>query len=164
MTETTKSFAETYSMRSTFFQLLGEAGKLLAEAYTQADRENQRTMNELAYQAMAHALIEFEGYKPEELVKEVPWFPPETAPASHQVLVWRHDADVPWIYGLRDIASWEHDAEGYMAWFNSVGEEIRPPVLWTHLASIPPRPEGWVAGAPRPQRIKPAIAGRGSSS
>lgn len=67
---TERSFAETYTMRSTFWQLLGQAGKTLADAYTQADRENQTGIKELAFGALAHSLVEHHGYKPEELTPQ----------------------------------------------------------------------------------------------
>lgn len=62
-----KTFAETYAMRSEFFVLLGEAGMLLAEAYTQADRENQLEIKELIFEAMTHSLVEHHGYTREEV-------------------------------------------------------------------------------------------------
>ena len=67
MTERAKSFAETYTMRSTFWRLLGEAGKLLADAYTQADLENQAAIKELAFDAMLHSLVEHYRYTPDDL-------------------------------------------------------------------------------------------------
>lgn len=63
--EAAKSFAETYAMRSTFWRLLGDAGKALAEAYTQADLENRADIKDLAFDAMVRSLIEHHGYKPE---------------------------------------------------------------------------------------------------
>lgn len=63
-----RDFAETYTLRSTFFRLLGEAGKLLADAYTQADLENQATIRELAFEAMSRSLIEHHGYTREDIV------------------------------------------------------------------------------------------------
>lgn len=62
-----KTFAETYTMRSAFYRLLGDAGKKMADAYTQADLENQANIRALAYEAMCHSLVEHHGYKPEEI-------------------------------------------------------------------------------------------------
>lgn len=71
MTPTTpeRSFAETYTMRSTFYQLLGEAGKVLAEAYTQADRQNQEAIHALIAEALVHSLVEHHGYHADEIAK-----------------------------------------------------------------------------------------------
>lgn len=62
-----QSYAHTYDMRSRFFQLLGDAGRKLADAYREADRDNQIAIKELAFDAMAHALVEFHGYRPDEI-------------------------------------------------------------------------------------------------
>lgn len=62
------TFAETYSMRSTFYRLLGQAGQILADAYCQADRENQLAIKELAFDAMLHSLVEHHGYREDEVV------------------------------------------------------------------------------------------------
>lgn len=62
-----RTFAETYTMQSTFYRLLGEAGKTLADAYVQADAENQQAIKELAFDALAHSLVEHHGYKPDEI-------------------------------------------------------------------------------------------------
>lgn len=62
-----RTFAETYTMRSTFWQLLGAAGKMLADAYTQADLENQAAIKELAFDAMVHSLVEHHGYQPGDI-------------------------------------------------------------------------------------------------
>ncbi len=60
--DTERSFAEKYTMRSTFFRLLGDAGKTLADAYTQADLENQATIKELVTAALVDSLVEHHGY------------------------------------------------------------------------------------------------------
>lgn len=62
-----ESYAETYTMRSRFYQLLGEAGKMLANAYCEADSENQAAIKELAFDAMTHSLIEHHSYKPDQI-------------------------------------------------------------------------------------------------
>lgn len=67
MSAPSKTYAETYAMRSRFFQLLGEAGKMLADAYREADLDNQAAIKDLAFDAMRHSLIEHHGYAAEEL-------------------------------------------------------------------------------------------------
>lgn len=67
MTDHTRTFAETYAMRSRFYQLLGEAGKALADAYREADRENQIAIKELAFDAMKHWLVENYRYPADEI-------------------------------------------------------------------------------------------------
>lgn len=62
-----KTYAETYAMRSRFYQLLGEAGKLLALAYCEGDKENQEAIKELAFDAMAHSLVEHQRFKPDSI-------------------------------------------------------------------------------------------------
>lgn len=62
-----RTFAERYTMRSRFFQLLGEAGKTLALAYREADLDNQRDIRELVGDAMAQSLIEHHSYLPDEI-------------------------------------------------------------------------------------------------
>jgi len=64
-----RTFAEAYTMRSTFFRLLGEAGKVLADAYTQADLQNQAEIKDLITEAMTHSLVEHHGYSREEITK-----------------------------------------------------------------------------------------------
>lgn len=61
------TYAETYAMRSRFYQLLGEAGKMLATAYREADAENQASIKELAFDAMKHWLVENYRYPAEEI-------------------------------------------------------------------------------------------------
>lgn len=63
------TFAERYTMRSRFFQLLGEAGKALALAYREADRENQRDIRRLVGDAMVHSLVEHHRYPIDEIVR-----------------------------------------------------------------------------------------------
>lgn len=58
MTHFEKTFAETYTMRSRHFRLLGEAAKLLAEAYMEGDKENRESISESVHQAMLHSLSE----------------------------------------------------------------------------------------------------------
>lgn len=62
-----KSFDETYTMRSRFFQLLGEAGKMVANAFREADLENQREIHTLTANAARHSLHEHHGYTFAEL-------------------------------------------------------------------------------------------------
>lgn len=62
-----RTYDETYTMRSTFFQLLGKAGKTLAEAYTQADLENQAAIKDMVFEAMVHSLVEHHRYPREEI-------------------------------------------------------------------------------------------------
>lgn len=62
------TFAERYTMRSRFFQLLGEAGKALALAYREADLDNQRDICGLVGGAMVRSLIEHHGYAADEIV------------------------------------------------------------------------------------------------
>ena len=64
-------FEQKYVMRSTFWRLLGQAGKLLAEAYRQADVENQVEIKSLAFTAMTDALVEYEGFKPADVAEVV---------------------------------------------------------------------------------------------
>lgn len=63
----TKSFDEAYTMRSTFFRLVGAAAKLNGQAFRQADLDNQANIKEIIYEAMVHYLVEAEGYTREEL-------------------------------------------------------------------------------------------------
>ena len=65
-----RTFAETYSQRSTFYRLLGEAGKTLADAYMQADLDNQGAIRDLAFDAMVHSLVEHHGYTREEITPQ----------------------------------------------------------------------------------------------
>ncbi|AHE53707.1 hypothetical protein NX02_09935 [Sphingomonas sanxanigenens DSM 19645 = NX02] len=68
MSAYTKTFAETYTMRSRFWQALGEIGKAMANAYAfDADLDNRAAIKELAWDAMVHSLIEHHDFKPEEL-------------------------------------------------------------------------------------------------
>lgn len=68
MTHSTKSFAETYTMRSRFFHDLGESAKKLADTYAfDADLENRAAFKELVWDAVCHSLVEHHGLKPEEL-------------------------------------------------------------------------------------------------
>jgi hypothetical protein len=74
MTDATqKTFAEAYTHRNMagrgFWFTLGEAGKMLADAYSQADLENQRTIKDLAHEAMCHSLVEHHGWTREELAE-----------------------------------------------------------------------------------------------
>jgi hypothetical protein len=62
-----QSFAEKYAMRSVFYRLLGEAGKTLADAYTQADAENQVAIKDLIAAALVDSLVEHHGYRRDEL-------------------------------------------------------------------------------------------------
>jgi len=64
-----QSFVEKYTSRSRFFQCLGEAGRLLAMAYAQADTDNQAAIRDLAFQAMLDGLVEFEGYRPQDVAE-----------------------------------------------------------------------------------------------
>lgn len=57
-----KTYAETYAMRSRHYQLLGKIGKLMADAFTEGDVENQRDIAAHAQKAMVHYLIEQRGY------------------------------------------------------------------------------------------------------
>lgn len=66
-----RTFAEAYTMRSRHFQLLGEAGKLLAQAYLEADAENQRGIKENVFTAMVHSLAEHHGVPSEELERRL---------------------------------------------------------------------------------------------
>ncbi|WP_234053675.1 MULTISPECIES: hypothetical protein [unclassified Xanthobacter] len=65
------TFAEKYTMRSRFFQLLGEAGQILADAYCEADAENQAAIKEMAFEAMADSLIEHHGYQRDEIAAPI---------------------------------------------------------------------------------------------
>jgi hypothetical protein len=70
----TKTFAEAYTLRNNgrgFFALLGEAGKALAEAYREADLDNQAHIKDLAFEAMVHSLVEHHGYTREEVLPQV---------------------------------------------------------------------------------------------
>ena len=67
-----KTFAETYTMRSRFFQLLGEAAKGVADAYREADRENQRNIHAMTAAAVNHSLVEHHGYTRDELPTQHP--------------------------------------------------------------------------------------------
>ena len=63
-----KTFAETYTMRSRFWQSLGEIGKALADTYAyDADLQNRAAIKELVFDAMVHSLVEHHGYKPDEI-------------------------------------------------------------------------------------------------
>jgi len=63
-----KSFAETYTMRSRFWQGLGEVGKAMADLYAfDADLDNRAAIKELAFDAMVHSLVEHHGFKPDEI-------------------------------------------------------------------------------------------------
>ncbi|GGB09096.1 hypothetical protein GCM10011491_41320 [Brucella endophytica] len=62
-----RTYAEKYAMRSRFYQILGEAGKLLADAYTQADAENQAGIKDMAFDAMVASLVEHHGYDQSEI-------------------------------------------------------------------------------------------------
>lgn len=57
-----KTYDEAYTMRSRHYQLLGEIGKLMADAFMEADRENQQNIAANAQRAMTHYLIENRGY------------------------------------------------------------------------------------------------------
>lgn len=63
----TRSYAETYTMRSRFFRLMGEAGKVLADAYCEGDLENQAVIKDAAFEAMTHSLVEHHGYTRQEV-------------------------------------------------------------------------------------------------
>ena len=76
----TKTFAETYTMRSRHYQLLGEAGRMLAQAFREADLENQQAIKDNAFEAMVHSLVEHHGYTREEItavpaISAEPWRP-----------------------------------------------------------------------------------------
>jgi len=63
-----KTFAETYTMRSRFYQGLGEAAKALADTYTyDTDADNRAAFKELIWDAVCHSLVEHHGFKAEEL-------------------------------------------------------------------------------------------------
>lgn len=62
-----RNYAEKYTMRSTFFRLLGEAGKILADAYCQADLGNQADIESLIKGAMVDSLVEHHGFNRAEL-------------------------------------------------------------------------------------------------
>jgi hypothetical protein len=64
-----RSYPETYDMRSRHYQLLGQVGMLMADAFMQADSENQRDIGANVLQAMQHHLIEINGYTAEDLAK-----------------------------------------------------------------------------------------------
>lgn len=57
-----KSFEETYTMRSRHYQLLGQIGELMADAFMEGDLENQRDIAANCQRAMVHYLIEKRGY------------------------------------------------------------------------------------------------------
>lgn len=62
-----RPYAETYTMRSTFYRLMGDAGRLLAEAWTVADRQNRQDIKAMAFEAMCHALVEHHGWTQDEI-------------------------------------------------------------------------------------------------
>lgn len=57
------AYAAKYQARSRFFQTLGRAGQMLAEAYCQADGDNQSAIEDLIIVAMLDALRAHEGYR-----------------------------------------------------------------------------------------------------
>src|SRR5688572_15423714 len=111
------TFAGVYTMRSRFWMLLGEAGKLLADAYTQADLENVQAIKELAFDAMAHSLAEHHG------MHVTQWHPIETCPEDKDVLIYHADPNLPWKYGLRTIGGWSKNDFGQVVWTDINGEE-----------------------------------------
>lgn len=62
-----RTYDETYTMRSRHYQLLGEIGKLMADAFMEGDMENQRYIAAHAQKAMTHYLIEQRGYTLEQV-------------------------------------------------------------------------------------------------
>lgn len=103
------TFDQTYTMRSRFFQLLGAAGKLLADAYAEADRENQKSMKTLAFEAMTHSLVEHHGYDRSEIISDVP---PATA-VIEIAINWDHVANA-----LVSVVE-----GGYSPWFGRLDED-----------------------------------------
>lgn len=152
MTDATKetlglrSFAETYAMRSRFFQLLGKAGEILAEAYTQADLENQVDIAALAFKAMSHSLIEHHGYTAEELATRA-----EPLPEGEWVMVPREPTREMWA-GMGDAVvrlgiNLHHDLASETLWEAALAASPSRPLLggegltWLNAASIAER---WV--------------------
>ena len=66
-----RTFAEKYTMRSRFYQLLGESAKQLALAYREADLENQADIGRLVVAAMSDSLVEHHGYERSEIRSSV---------------------------------------------------------------------------------------------
>ncbi len=63
-----KTFAETYTMRSRFYQGLGHAAKQLADTYVyDTDLDNRAAFKELVWDAVIHSLVEHHGFKPEDI-------------------------------------------------------------------------------------------------
>lgn len=63
-----KTFAETYTMRSRFYQGIGKAAQELADLYVyDTDLENRAAFKELLWDAVMHSLVEHHGFKPEDL-------------------------------------------------------------------------------------------------
>lgn len=57
---------------SKFWQHLGRAGKELADAFSQADLENQAQIKDLIFEAMSHRLVEAFGWTREEIAERAP--------------------------------------------------------------------------------------------
>lgn len=131
-----KSFDETYTMRSTFFQILGKAGKLLAEAYTVADRENQDGIARLAFGAMRHALVELHGY-PEAQIANSPtpcWNTDMQAmPTGRPVMLRMTTAPIGWNVG------------GATVTFGQRGD--RTPGVWTQDGFFEDKPKKGTPGS-----------------
>jgi len=63
-----KTFAETYTMRSRFYQTLGQGAKALADTYVfDADLENRAAFKELIWDAVVQSLIEHHGFREDEI-------------------------------------------------------------------------------------------------
>lgn len=62
-----KSYDETYTMRSRFFQTMGLVGRFMADAFREADKENQDAIADTAFQAMKQCLFEHHEFQPHEL-------------------------------------------------------------------------------------------------
>lgn len=60
------TYDEKY-LRGRFHRLLGDAGKLLAEAYAQADVENRADIGSLIVTAMRESLVEHQGFRTADL-------------------------------------------------------------------------------------------------
>ena len=66
-TATPEDFDRKYKARSRFFQSVGRAGSALAEAYAQADSENQADIANIVIAAMLDALRAHEGYRDQDI-------------------------------------------------------------------------------------------------
>lgn len=67
------TFDEKYTATTSKFWLhMGRAGKELADAFSQADLENQAAIKDLVFEAMSHRLVEAFGWTREEIAGRAP--------------------------------------------------------------------------------------------